>query len=359
MKYKISIITAFPITIPHPRVELERKVLTEAGHEVKILCFPQRPDLWQRLVNYTSVNYFKKHLYRRILKSISDEDVIILYDFHLLPLARRLKKMKKKVIYESIDNMVHLNYHELLKHFPAASYFGSTIISHYSSLERRLAAKCDGVIVNSKALAVYFIPVKTDLIFYSSPFENEGKNNPLPARAALAYLGFFSKDKGSEETLALQKELNIPLFISGDISDSEVIHKVQSNPEITWIPRQKPDLLKAYLVDLQLKYRLFGCSIIHPIHHSYATQEANKDQDYLALGIPIIGNTRVPTYEKISAGCGVLYTNPENIRKLIENTGEYDNYRNKCLEFYNQHYSYNKFRDSLLQVVNDLSGQTK
>lgn len=89
MNKKISIITSFPISIPHPRVETERKILAEAGYDVKVLSFPRQPETRERLVNYLSFNFFKKHVYHNILESITNEDIIILYDYQLLPLITK------------------------------------------------------------------------------------------------------------------------------------------------------------------------------------------------------------------------------------------------------------------------------
>jgi len=359
MSKRISIITAFPITIPHPRVETERKILAEAGYEVKVMSFPRHPGMVERIVNYTSLNFFKRHIYHEILKSIRDEDIIILYDFQLLPLVRRIKKRNIKVIYETIDNMVHLNYHFLARSLPFIRPAKRIILSRYSDIERKLASEAAGIIVNSKALTNYFQPVTTSLIYYCSPFESENRSVNFGSAPALLYLGLFSSDKGSRETLTLQSKLGIPLFILGDIKEKELISEVLQIPGVVWEPRQTPEMLGIRLKELRAEYRLMGVSIIQPVHYSYATQEANKDQDYLAMGIPIAGNTRMPTYEKIQAGCGVQYTEIEEIKKMAGDTEKYDKTSQMCLRYYDQNYSRQLFREKLLRLVGQVSGQTK
>lgn len=354
---KITIVTAFPISIPHPRVETEKIILSEAGYEVSHLSYPRRPDIFQRLINYSSFNYFKKHLYKEILESIPRDGIVILYDFHLLPLVKALKKRQMKVIYETIDNMVHLNFHYISGELPFLKPAGPLLLRHYAALEKKLAAMADGVIVNSAALQEYFRPYRTSLIFYTSPFENivqvENKSKP----AALLYLGLFTRNKGATETLALQADLGLPLFIFGDTSDKNLINAIKSNPEVTWESRIAPDVLAHKLSRLTERYRLMGCSIIHPVHFSYATQEANKDQDYLAMGLPIIGNDRAPTLEKIRAGCGILFNEKNSIDEVIENPEKYQLLQNNCLTFYNQHYSRERFKENLLRLVDHISGQ--
>ena len=357
MKKKISIITSFPISIPHPRVELEKKALVEAGFEVRVFSFPEKPVYLERLWNYLSLNNYKKHVFKEVTNSISDEDLIILYDYALLPTVLSIKKKKKKVIYESIDNMVHLNFHEIERHFPVSRLFKNLFISYYSSKEKKWAAACNGVIVNSKSLVKYFHPVKSTLNYYCSPFESASIITEYPADAALLYLGLLSKDKGAMEMLDLQKLLEIPLYIMGDIRDESLKDRILENEQVFWKPRQSPAELKEFLDRLRSKYRLLGCSIIHPIHYSYATQEANKDQDYLALGIPIIGNTRIPTFEKIQAGCGLLHTDIDGIKALKINIELYKSLSAKCLEYYRVNYSYEEFRAILLDEVHKCLGQ--
>ena len=357
MKKKISIITSFPISIPHPRVEMEKKVLVEAGFEVKVFSFPRAPGLWERGSNYLSFNNFKKHLFKDVINCISDEDLIILYDYALLPATKAIRDKKKKILYESIDSMVHLNFYEIEKRFAFSKLFKKLFIGYYSGKEKNWAAHCDGIIVNSNALVNYFKPVQSSLIYYSSPFEGAFIPQQPPSETALLYLGLLSKDKGADEMLELQKSLRIPLYILGDIPDESLKNRVIQNSQVFWKARQKSEALTNSLDHLMKKYRLLGCSMIHPIHYSYATQEANKDQDYLALGIPIIGNSRRPTYEKIQAGCGILYTEFDKIKAIIENIDLYKTYSARCLEYYQKNYSYQKFRGALLQVVERCIGQ--
>lgn len=270
------------------------------------------------------------------------------------------KNKKVRVIYETIDNMVHLNYHYLATSVQLIKPFGRCLLSRYSALEKSLAKGAAGIIVNSKALEAYFQPLNTTLIYYCSPFESEintAKSN-AGKTPALLYLGLFSKDKGAYETLELQKKLGWPLFISGDIKEEGLIKAIRNNPGVNWESRQAPEELIDKLKVLHEKYMFFGVSIIQAVHLSYATQEANKDQDYLALGVPIIGNTRVPTFEKIQAGCGILFTETEKIKKIADDFELYKTMSTKCFDYYKQHYSITLFRKKLLSLVDYVSGQT-
>jgi glycosyltransferase involved in cell wall biosynthesis len=96
-------------------------------------------------------------------------------------------------------------------------------------------------------------------------------------------------------------------------------------------------------------------SVIHPENESYLLQEANKDIDYIALGIPFIGNDRPPTLEKIKRGVGVLINDKHAIASLINN--EHDQY-NKCVAScagIASDYSLEKFKISLLKVYSRIT----
>lgn len=101
-------------------------------------------------------------------------------------------------------------------------------------------------------------------------------------------------------------------------------------------------------------YSLIGFSLIRDVHHSYATQEANKDIDYLAMGIPIIANYRLPTKEKIDAGCGVFIDDKKSVEKLLKNRDFYHNLSGNCIGYYSKLYAQNIFEKKLIEVIKNV-----
>lgn len=351
----VAFITAFSTNTIHPRIATESAILREAGYKVSVLSYNEKPKGLNKLYNLAWLYYFKKHVYRKIYPELHQYDIIVIYDFSLLPLIDKIDFSRTKVIYETIDNNVFLGFYEIASRLGFLKPFKNRITGTYAATEKKLAAKANAVIVNSKALQDYFSPLPATLNFYTSPFENLYKEQARPAgSSALLYLGIFKKDKGALEILELCGKHQVKLFIYGDIKEKDILDRVSSNPLISWVPRINPDELHAELSRLQEHYRLLGTSIVLPIHESYATQEANKDQDYLALGIPIIGNDRKPTLEKINAGCGVLYTNDQEVRSLISNPDVYTAISKNCRSYYMKHYAYSLFREKLLSVFHQL-----
>lgn len=108
--------------------------------------------------------------------------------------------------------------------------------------------------------------------------------------------------------------------------------------------------LKTELGNLLKDYFLFGFSLIKAAHYSYAVQEANKDIDYLAMGIPLIGNQRIPTKEKIDAGCGLLIDDPELIQK-INHVDTRRKLMKNCLQYYQTNYAAIHFNQKLQTLL--------
>ena len=112
--------------------------------------------------------------------------------------------------------------------------------------------------------------------------------------------------------------------------------------------------LESKLLELSHKYKFIGFSLTQEVNISNATQEINKDIDYLAMGIPLIANHRKPTKEKIEAGCGVFIEDSLNIEKLLNSREFYQEISDNCIEYYNQNYAQNIFEKKLLEVVKNV-----
>jgi glycosyltransferase involved in cell wall biosynthesis len=210
---------------------------------------------------------------------------------------------------------------------------------------------CDETIVNSKALVEYFKPNRVNLIYYTSPFENRFDMN-IDKEVAFLYLGAFSKDKGAYNILDFMNKRKAELYIFGDTS-KDILERIKNSKNIFYKNRVSSTILQKELEVLFNKYRLVGFSLIKEVHYSYATQEANKDIDYLAMGIPLIANYRIPTKEKIDAGCGVFIDDNINIKNLLNNKDFYQDISSNCLDYYCENYSHDIFENKLIKIIGE------
>lgn len=341
----IGIFTGRIIDPLHPRIVSYFDFFEKRGLTCQLV--PQAKNRILSRINWFSLHFFDLYSVYCHRKKLAFFDVVIIQDLKYLPLARYARKKNKRVIYETLDNNVSLRAYQLCKKLPFLKPLEKSITAYFTRKERCYAfGFCDKIIVNSKALVQYFDD-RADLIFYSSSFETIGIKNNVKLNPALLYLGEFSYDKGAAEMMELRNKLGINLFIFGTIQGNSLSEAISGNNMIHHVNRLSHGELSPRIEDLLKIYFLIGTSLIKPVHFSYATQEANKEIDYLAMGIPIIGNHRKPTEEKIIAGCGIFIEDDKGCADVISNEG----FRNKltinCKNYYSMYYSYNHFNKAM------------
>lgn len=321
----------------HPRLKFVCDQLANYYEEVSIINYSKKNRKRDYIINGFFFWFFDLSAIIRSIKHIKYYDFIFIQDLRLLLLLLFVPRKRKYAVYETLDNGVHWHYYHLTEKYPVFKYL-RFLIPLFSKIERRIAFRASSIIVNSDALYDYF-GKKAEIVYYSSFFEDlKQKNNPSNA-PALLYLGEFTTDKGAVETINLKDKLGIPLFVFGNIKEKEVLNRLSENEDIIFENKLSQNDLRSRLERLLMDHYLLGVSLIKPVHFSYATQEANKDIDYLSLGIPIIGNDRTPTLNKINAGCGFLYNDTESINTLVHDTALRNQTSETCLDYYRSHYA--------------------
>jgi glycosyltransferase involved in cell wall biosynthesis len=349
----------------HPRIEFIDRALKNNGYDVvrynlkckKKLCHTLD---WAFLLFYSVGAIFKSIYY--INKHKSSIEYVYVQDLKYLPISIVGKLYGCKVIYETLDNNVELNIYRLKKRFNKEEGF-SIIRSAGVNAEHYMAKHfCDKVIVNSKALSKYFNEIDTTLIYYSSPLEecfakengvgdNQSPDYSRIKNRVFIYLGYFSLDKGAAEILNFIEREGYELYIYGNVSDEGLGVKINRMRSVFVYQHVGSKELCGYLMKLSMKYRLIGFSMIKDVHYSYKTQEANKDIDYLAMGVPIVGNHREPTEEKIKSNCGVFIEDSKGILDLVNDDEFYDVMSNSCLDYYSRRYSLDRYDAKLMGVI--------
>ncbi len=334
---KVCIITPYHMEPPSPRILREADALKEIGLEVNIL-YPPR-----------GLNIHKRNIYIRneFTKLINRYDKFIVYDLlTLFYLSLVIKKynIKTKTIYEVIDDFPHYYSYKVLKRL-----IGKNILAFFLEKTEAFLIKhfTSFVLVNSSYLynRLSKYTSNIDTLFYTSPFEGKDFFNNPDYPPAFVYIGAFTPEKGSNEIINLAiTHPNIPFYVIGSSSPCNIKPK-----NLTIYPRYPIDKLFSILKKISKKYFIFGLSLIQNLNKSYAVQEANKDIDYLALGIPIVGNKRRTTYEKIQLGAGLLIDNLSIDMLFLRDIKL--RLSAKAKEIYNLHYSYNRFKKVLSYAI--------
>jgi hypothetical protein len=320
------------------------------GFEVNIYNPFIKKTLLQNIFLKITLGYFDIIGCAKIRKQVIQDEIVIIQGLMYLPFSKFCKKNNIPVIYETLDNNVHLFYYYLCKKYKILKRF-RFIIRHFEQQEKKYVQRyVNKTIVNSEALLSYF-DNRAELIYYASPLE-EISNNLYNGNIALLYLGSFEKMKGALDIINFMNSYNLPLIIIGTSYETDILNIINNNPGISYYERIASDKLKVLLNEYVSKYFLLGMSLTEGINLSNATQELNKDIDYLAMGIPIIGNNRKPTAEKIEAGCGLYYNDNENIKKIIINYEMRKALSENCKEFYKRHYSKIIFNNKFKFIIN-------
>jgi hypothetical protein len=347
---KVAFFTPRKINPLHPRLVSFDQYFKHKGIEVSFIhASDYKPNLVSRL-SWISLWFFDFHAIQRCKPMIPDFDIVFVTDMKYLPLVKHAASLKKTVIYDTIDHNVYLRFYQLENKIKAVKPFKKIIISFFKKVEKHYAFRyCQAILVNSLALRAYFNN-RAQVLYYSSPFEELSYHNKPHLPTALLYLGIFSPEKGAHEIIKLQEKLNIPLFIYGDISTSSLQKEIAKKPGIRHTAKVSVDVLKTELEKLLSQFYLAGFSLIKPAHYSYEVQEANKDIDYLALGIPLIGNERLTTKEKIEAGCGIYYDDT-TLTEKIQDQQIKETMALKCREYYKERYDSKLFNETLDSIL--------
>jgi glycosyltransferase involved in cell wall biosynthesis len=350
IEMKVGIFTPYPLNPMHPRTEMYLAYFGQMGIEASIEQYVKKKNVLLSMLSKAFINMFDFEAVRDLADKIKSYDVVLIQDLKYLPLSIDAKKARKKVVYETLDNSVFIRvYHQHSNAFFPVIKFLTPL---FCRMERFLAKKyTDAVIVNSLTLKGYFNH-KVELIYYSSPFETANIKNDSANKPAFLYLGAITESKGILEIFFLIDTYKIPVYLFGDCNDPLIEKRLLANPLITWKNRLSSSLLKAELMLVTKEFYLIGISLIKPVHYSYATQEANKEIDYLAMGIPFIGNHRLTTQEKIAAGCGVFLDDPEAITLLLNDAVERTHKSLVCQQYYAANYSFGQFQSKASEIFN-------
>lgn len=357
----ILILTPYNLNPRHPRIDSLVSVFQNHNVKYKLINLSKFNKIIY-IINYICFNYFDIYA---VIKSLScifkyrkEIEIVYIQDFKYLPISVVAKMFKKIVIYETLDNNIELTFYNLCKKikFLKKFRFLKKIFSHFEFFLVRYF--CNQIIVNSIALENLFFEFnqKNNLIYYTSPLEKIYNHKRSNSKFAFLYLGLFSIDKGAKEILDIIEKFNLNLYLFGqiDFKDKNIWNKFQNfidDKKIFYTPSLASEELSKHLEPLMDYYNLVGISLIKSVHKSYETQEANKDIDYLAIGVPLVGNKREKTKEKIEKGCGVFFNSSKDIHKLVSDCNFYSHLSDKCRDYYNKNYSYTQYEKKIIRVL--------
>lgn len=295
--------------------------------------------------------FFAKHVYK-IAKSL-DCDVYHFHDPELLPYGIKLKKLGKKVIFDSHEDVPA----QILDKEWIPSLFRKFISILYKRYETKAVKLFDGVVTATPHIAERFdgrankiviinnYPKLDDIIYQTKSFEEREQ--------IVCYAGGINQMRGEAVMVAAMKNIKGRLILAGPHDNDNIESEVCANVE--YIGK----ITRAEVNELYGKSRC-GFVLYQPAANHFEAQPI-KMFEYMAAGLPFIASD-FPLWKNIveENNCGIC-VNPrdtnavsEACRFLLENPEKGQEMGRKGRELVMKKYNWNVEEEKLLEFYKNL-----
>lgn len=234
----------------------------------------------------------------------SDADVYQLHDPELLPIGLKLKRMGKKVIFDSHED-VPLQILDKPYLDPLSLRLLSTIVGLY---ERFACARLDGVIGATPFIRDKFLlinPHTVDVNNFPLIGELDAEVQWASKHAEVCFVGGLDAIRGAREIVRACELLHTParLHLAGQFTDAALEASVKASPG--WARVIEHGFLSRAGVRDVLARSVAGLVTSHPIGN-FLQGLPIKMFEYMAAGIPVIASN-IPSWREIieGNGCGL------------------------------------------------------
>jgi glycosyltransferase involved in cell wall biosynthesis len=297
---------------------------------------------------------------RQVLETEAD-----IYQFHdpgLLLLGLSLALAGKRVIYD-----VHEDYEQKIRSrlklplslgrifariFWICEYLVSRSFAHIITADSHICQKFGP----QKATVVPNVPGKEF-------WQNARRTRPCDEEFRLIYVGSLTRDRGIIETiqaLDLVEQRGVTFHVIGGTEDIDLVHLLQSRPDVIWHGRIPWTELGNHLANADL-----GIVLLQPVpaYIYYPGENIVKLWEYMSLGLPVL-ISNFPRLDKLchdlDFGLAVDPTDPRKIAGAIDYLATHPEERNRFSEngvraIRNEYCAEIKMKN-LVKVYDDLLG---
>jgi glycosyltransferase involved in cell wall biosynthesis len=305
------------LTSAHPRHDSriyakQCRTLAEHGHKVTLVVADGVGDAADELVRIVDVGHLPGRLNRmlrttgRVFEAARalDADVYQLHDPELIPVGLRLKRLGKRVVFDS-----HEDVPAQLLDKPYLGKLSRRMLSHsFGAYERFACRRFDGILAATPHIRDKFLhinPATVDISNYPLLSEFDAAAPWAEKAPEVCFLGWISATRGIRELVRAAMLLKTPARISlaGKFNDPALQAEVAAHPG--WARVTAHGQLDRAGVRRLLARSSAGLVTLHPaVNHLEALPV--KMFEYMAAGIPVIAS-RFPLWRSIVEGneCGV------------------------------------------------------
>lgn len=289
----------------------------EIKNEIKIFDVGKPKDRVDRVLNTT------KKVLQKALKI--DAKVYHLHDPELIPIGVKLKKIGKKVIFDSHEDVPK---QILAKHY-LNSFIKKFLSFSYSKYEIYQLKKFDFVIAATPIIKEKFLKedIKSEDVNNFPVVDDFLKLNPKFEKNIFCYIGTLYKTRGIEEIVKAIEKVDANLIIAGKFYDESYEKYVKSLEG--W---KKVDFRgfvgKDEVLDI-LENSIAGFVTLYPTP-SYIEAYPVKMFEYMASGIGVI-SSNFPLYKRILEGNGIL-VDPLDVDEIASTMNFFINNKEKAKE---------------------------
>lgn len=291
----------------------------------------------------------------------TDAEIYQLHDPELLPYAMKLKRMGKKVIFDSHE--FYARQIQVREYLPKP--LRNIISSAYKAYEGHICRKLDAVLavctINGKD---YFENRSKQTVFLENlpdiTIFNDDDTEYKSREKNVIYIGALSDARGITNLIKAAAIAETKLVLCGPFDSEEYRKTLEAMPEYKWVDYK--GVLSRNEIANVLKTSGIGASTLRDVGQYFEIDTLpTKVYEYMALGLPVLISDTGYAKKLLSKDKFGVSTNPEdpedmarNIKELISNPTASENMGKVGKQLVKTRFNWQEEEKKLIKLYNEL-----